>query len=78
MSLSPREANFVKKKVPKTDEEYERIRKSVENNFMFQSVSDKDLRDIFDAMFEKKVKASEVVIKQVCLCHPIVVAWHDN
>ena len=33
---------------------------------MFQSVRDKDLRDIFDAMFEKKVKASEVVIKQVC------------
>lgn len=65
MSLeSDRKDSYVKVNHPKSEEEYERIRSSVERILLFQNATEKDLRELLDAMFEKKVAAGEDVITQ--------------
>lgn len=57
-------STYEKKVVEKDEAAYKRIEKSVSGNFMFETLDEKQKRDIFDAMFEKTVEKDDVVIKQ--------------
>ena len=49
---------------PKTPEQFSRLKKSVENILLFKSCDKEQLKQILDAMDEKKVKEDELIIKQ--------------
>ena len=49
---------------PKTPEQFQRLKKSVENILLFKSCDKEQLKQILDAMDEKKVKSGELIIKQ--------------
>lgn len=48
----------------KTDEQRSRLAKAIKSIFIFRSVDPIDMSNILDAMFEVKVKAGDVVIRQ--------------
>lgn len=56
--------NFIAKVVPKSNEQRERIMKRVNTSFLFNSLEDKDLSTVIDAMEEKKFNKGENVITQ--------------
>jgi cAMP-dependent protein kinase regulator len=49
---------------PKTDEQRQRLCDSVKNILLFRSLDPEQMNEILDAMFEKKVKANDFIIKQ--------------
>lgn len=49
---------------PKTPEQFQRLKKSVENILLFKSCDKEQLKQILDAMDVKKVKSGELIIKQ--------------
>ena len=49
---------------PKTDDQAERIRKSIQNNFLFLSMDDKQRSLVINTMKERKFSAGEIIIKQ--------------
>lgn len=64
-SIQPsRNQNFVKKVIPKTQEQRDRIRRSVMHNFLFKNFDDEQYQDVLNAMEEKRVQPNTVVIEQ--------------
>eukprot|EP00735_Rhodelphis_limneticus_P003564 TRINITY_DN1504_c0_g1::TRINITY_DN1504_c0_g1_i1::g.28227::m.28227 TRINITY_DN1504_c0_g1::TRINITY_DN1504_c0_g1_i1::g.28227 ORF type:complete len:337 (-),score=102.05,sp/P31320/KAPR_BLAEM/45.89/9e-79,cNMP_binding/PF00027.24/5.2e+03,cNMP_binding/PF00027.24/4.5e-21,cNMP_binding/PF00027.24/9e-18,SH2_2/PF14633.1/0.94,SH2_2/PF14633.1/1.6e+02 TRINITY_DN1504_c0_g1_i1:851-1861(-) len=55
---------YTRKHFPKTQEQLEKIKKAVANNFLFQGLDKAQFEEILGAMFERKVTAGEIVIKQ--------------
>ncbi|KAH6922255.1 hypothetical protein HPB50_011238 [Hyalomma asiaticum] len=49
---------------PKSDEQRERLGEAVKNILLFKSLDVNQMQEVIDAMFERKVKPGEVVIKQ--------------
>ncbi|XP_037498513.1 cAMP-dependent protein kinase type II regulatory subunit isoform X1 [Rhipicephalus sanguineus] len=49
---------------PKSDEQRERLGEAVKNILLFKSLDQNQMQEVIDAMFERKVKPGEVVIKQ--------------
>jgi len=49
---------------PKTDEQRSRLADSVKNILLFRSLDTEQMNEVLDAMFEKKVKANDFIIKQ--------------
>lgn len=49
---------------PKSDEQRERIKEAICNNFLFRNLDDDQHRTVVDAMAEKRVKSGEQVIEQ--------------
>uniref|UniRef100_T1E240 cAMP-dependent protein kinase type II regulatory subunit n=1 Tax=Psorophora albipes TaxID=869069 RepID=T1E240_9DIPT len=49
---------------PKTDEQRARLCDSVKNILLFRSLDKEQMNEVLDAMFEKKVKAGDYIIKQ--------------
>ena len=62
--LFNKKENFIAKVVPKSNEQRHRIITRVNNSFMFNSLEDKDLRTVIDAMEEKKFNKGDNVITQ--------------
>jgi len=56
--------DFKAKVIPKTDEQKKRIQNRVIQSFLFNSLEEKDLNTVIDAMDEKRFKAGEYIIKQ--------------
>lgn len=56
--------NFVPKVVPKSNEQRQRIINKVSQSFMFNSLDEKDMNTVIDAMEEKKFKTGDAVITQ--------------
>eukprot|EP00307_Rebecca_sp_RCC1486_P014014 CAMPEP_0119413722 /NCGR_PEP_ID=MMETSP1335-20130426/5707_1 /TAXON_ID=259385 /ORGANISM="Chrysoculter rhomboideus, Strain RCC1486" /LENGTH=321 /DNA_ID=CAMNT_0007438531 /DNA_START=55 /DNA_END=1020 /DNA_ORIENTATION=+ len=56
--------SYVHKIYPKSDETAAAIRRSIGENFLFDGLSAKQLRDVIDCMFEKRVEAGENVMVQ--------------
>ena len=55
---------FVPKKIPKTDEQINRIKGKIISSFIFSSLDKKEIEIVIDAMEEKKFKIDEKVITQ--------------
>lgn len=49
---------------PKTDEQLQRLKKSVENILLFKSCDRDQLKEILNAMFERKVSPEDEIIRQ--------------
>ena len=49
---------------PKTEEQLQRLKKSVENILLFKSCDRDQLKEILNAMFERKVKPEDEIIRQ--------------
>ncbi|KAG1701288.1 cAMP-dependent protein kinase type II regulatory subunit [Nymphon striatum] len=49
---------------PKSDEQRKRLTEAVKNTLLFRSLDDEQMRQVLDAMFERKVTNGEYVIKQ--------------
>ncbi|KAG2184313.1 hypothetical protein INT44_009328 [Umbelopsis vinacea] len=56
--------NYVRKAIPKTSEQRERIRLAVQNNFLFKNFDEEQYQDVVNAMEEKRVPANTTVIEQ--------------
>lgn len=56
--------DFKPKVIPKTDEQKNRILNRVMQSFLFNSLEDKDVHTVIDAMEERKFKAGDYIIKQ--------------
>ncbi len=56
--------DFVARKIPKTDEQIQRIKSSVIHSFLFNNLEPKDLEIVIGAMEEKMFKPGEDVIIQ--------------
>ncbi|KAJ2961334.1 hypothetical protein NQZ79_g3370 [Umbelopsis isabellina] len=56
--------NFVKKVVPKSQEQRDRIKRSVKHNFLFKNFDDEQYQDVVNAMEEKRVPPNTTVIEQ--------------
>ena len=56
--------DFVARKIPKTDEQIQRIKSSVIHSFLFSNLEPKDLEIVIGAMEEKRFKPGEDVITQ--------------
>lgn len=64
-SMAPSHGHdFVKKVIPKTDDQCERIRLSVSNNFLFRNLDEEQYHDVVNAMSEKRVAAGQTIIEQ--------------
>ncbi|KAI8093422.1 cAMP dependent protein kinase regulatory subunit [Halteromyces radiatus] len=64
-SLQPTTTHdFVKTVVPKTDEQRERIRTAIGNNFLFKNLDEEQYVDVVNAMVEKLVNTGCKVIEQ--------------
>ncbi|KAI9274577.1 camp-dependent protein kinase regulatory subunit [Phascolomyces articulosus] len=64
-SMTPSSGNdYSKKIIPKTDEQCERIKVSVANNFLFRNLDEEQYQDVVHAMAEKRVHHEEKVIEQ--------------
>eukprot|EP00039_Didymoeca_costata_P026649 m.16319 g.16319 ORF g.16319 m.16319 type:complete len:303 (+) comp5662_c0_seq1:47-955(+) len=57
-------ANFEKKIVPKTDEQMELLKKTVESEVLFSHLESDELQDLLNAMYEKKYSAGDEIITQ--------------
>jgi CRP-like cAMP-binding protein len=62
--LAEEAENYVKVKIEKSDDCYQRIKKAVQDNFLFSSLDEEQLNDVFDAMAPKSVPAGTTIIKQ--------------
>ncbi|KRT85823.1 cNMP binding protein, partial [Oryctes borbonicus] len=49
---------------PKSDEQRQQLAEAVKNILLFRALDKEQMQEVLDAMFEKKVSAGEVVIKQ--------------
>lgn len=49
---------------PKSDEQRQQLAEAVRNILLFRSLDKEQMQDVLDAMFERKVKKDELVIKQ--------------
>ncbi|KAH8548680.1 camp-dependent protein kinase regulatory subunit [Umbelopsis sp. PMI_123] len=56
--------NYVRKVIPKTQEQRERIRLAVQNNFLFKNFDEEQYQDVVNAMEEKRVPPNTTVIEQ--------------
>ena len=56
--------DFKLKIINKTDEQKQRILTTIMNSFLFNSLEEKDLQTVIDAMEEKRFKAGDTIIKQ--------------
>ena len=56
--------SFVPKKIPKTDEQMQRIKTSVIHSFLFGNLDNKDLNIVINAMEEKRFKKGDNIIVQ--------------
>lgn len=64
-SMTPsRNKTHVKKVIPKTDAQRERIKLAIANNFLFRNLDENQDEDVVNAMAEKIVRADEQVIEQ--------------
>jgi cAMP-dependent protein kinase regulator len=64
-SLQPTASqDFVKTVVPKTDEQRERIRVAIGNNFLFKNLDEEQYLDVVNAMVEKRVAQTVKIIEQ--------------
>jgi len=57
-------SDWVMVKVPKTDEEIQRIERAVKANFLFQHLNETQSRQVYDVMKRQDVRAGDVIIKQ--------------
>lgn len=49
---------------PKSDEQRQQLSEAVKNILLFRSLDKEQMQEVLDAMFERKVKKDELVIKQ--------------
>ncbi|SAM04425.1 hypothetical protein [Absidia glauca] len=64
-SLQPTASqDFVKTVVPKSDEQRERIRVAIGNNFLFKNLDEEQYLDVVNAMVEKRVAQTVKIIEQ--------------
>lgn len=49
---------------PKSDEQRQRLAEAVKNILLFRALDKEQMQDVLDAMFERKIAAEELVIKQ--------------
>ncbi|KAG1502177.1 hypothetical protein G6F47_002473 [Rhizopus delemar] len=63
-SMAPAGNKFVKKVIPKTESEMERIRNSVGNNFLFKNLDEEHHQDVVNAMIEMEVEQGKDIIEQ--------------
>ncbi|KAI8343478.1 cAMP dependent protein kinase regulatory subunit [Chlamydoabsidia padenii] len=64
-SLQPTATHdFVKTVIPKTDDQRERIRAAIGNNFLFKNLDEEQYMDVVNAMVEKQVDNNVKVIEQ--------------
>lgn len=49
---------------PKSDEQRQRLAEAVKNILLFRSLDKEQMQDVLDAMFERKIVAGDLVIKQ--------------
>ncbi|KAJ2720594.1 hypothetical protein GGI07_004511 [Coemansia sp. Benny D115] len=64
-SMNPTtDADYKKKFVPKTEDQKQRIRQALDNNFLFKNMDEDSYRDVIDAMEEKHVDRGQSVIVQ--------------
>eukprot|EP00160_Parvularia_atlantis_P014346 Unigene3515_Nuclearia_a/m.10739 Unigene3515_Nuclearia_a/g.10739 ORF Unigene3515_Nuclearia_a/g.10739 Unigene3515_Nuclearia_a/m.10739 type:complete len:316 (-) Unigene3515_Nuclearia_a:405-1352(-) len=63
-SMNPGEGAVEKVSYPKSDAQRQRILTAVRNNFLFKRLEDELLKEVIDAMFEKRVASGEEIIKQ--------------
>ena len=59
-----KKADYVPKVIPKTDEQKEKIKNKMLQNFMFSNLDEAELQTVLDAFEEKKVTTGETVIKE--------------
>eukprot|EP00160_Parvularia_atlantis_P014345 Unigene3514_Nuclearia_a/m.10736 Unigene3514_Nuclearia_a/g.10736 ORF Unigene3514_Nuclearia_a/g.10736 Unigene3514_Nuclearia_a/m.10736 type:complete len:340 (-) Unigene3514_Nuclearia_a:405-1424(-) len=70
-SMNPGEGAVEKVSYPKSDAQRQRILTAVRNNFLFKRLEDELLKEVIDAMFEKRVASGEEIIKQVAGAVPL-------
>ncbi|RCI06128.1 hypothetical protein CU098_013014 [Rhizopus stolonifer] len=63
-SIAPAGTKFVKKVVPKTEAEMDRIRQSVGSNFLFKNLDEEHHQDVVNAMIEMTVEEGKQLIEQ--------------
>ncbi|KAI8142610.1 cAMP dependent protein kinase regulatory subunit [Fennellomyces sp. T-0311] len=64
-SMAPTQGrDFVKQVIPKNEDQSERIRASVGNNFLFKNLDEEQYQDVVNAMAEKHVSMGETIIEQ--------------
>ncbi|KAG0740480.1 hypothetical protein G6F62_011761 [Rhizopus arrhizus] len=63
-SMAPAGNDFVKKVIPKTESEMERIKDSVGNNFLFKNLDEEHHQDVVNAMVEMTVEKDKTIIEQ--------------
>ncbi|KAG0168978.1 hypothetical protein DFQ30_004081 [Apophysomyces sp. BC1015] len=63
-SIQPSHTEYVKKVIPKSDQQRERIRTAIGNNFLFRNLDEEQYLDVVNAMSEKRVPANTKVIEQ--------------
>lgn len=63
-SGSGTDEKFVKKVIPKSEDAEQRIKVAVSKSFLFSSLDKDQLKDIINAMEEKKINSGDLVIKQ--------------
>lgn len=49
---------------PKSDEQRQQLAEAVKNILLFRALDKEQMQEVLDAMFEKKVAAGDVVIRQ--------------
>lgn len=49
---------------PKSDEQRQQLSEAVKNILLFRALDKEQMQEVLDAMFERKVKKDELVIKQ--------------
>lgn len=59
-----KKTDYVPRVVPKTEEQKERIKTKMLENFMFSNLESEELKTVIDAFEEKNMKSGEVVIKE--------------
>eukprot|EP01012_Entosiphon_sulcatum_P018573 TRINITY_DN2330_c0_g1_i1.p2 TRINITY_DN2330_c0_g1~~TRINITY_DN2330_c0_g1_i1.p2 ORF type:complete len:424 (-),score=102.06 TRINITY_DN2330_c0_g1_i1:322-1593(-) len=52
------------KVVPKNEEERARLRRALANNILFASLDERDMKVVYDAMFERRYKSGDVIMRQ--------------
>ena len=58
------DSDYVKTVIPKTDDQKERIEKSIRGNFLFRNLDEEQYMDVVNAMAEKTLPPGEEIIKQ--------------
>ncbi|KAI9321490.1 camp-dependent protein kinase regulatory subunit [Dichotomocladium elegans] len=64
-SMAPSQGrDYVKQVIPKNQDQCDRIRSSVGNNFLFKNLDEEQYQDVVNAMAEKSVSLGQTVIEQ--------------